>query len=1563
MAESACRMIELDDVSEADRIESDEYIFDKIGASVSLAPGDSPFDPYALPSQPLVVSERLQLLFVAHSDGFLVARTKDVIDSAKEVKEKGSGPSLKELCVVDVLIGKVNIVALSRDSETVAASVGGDIHFFLVNSLLNKDQTPHYSCSLGESEYVKDMKWTIRTGKSYIVLSNNGKLYHGVVGGHLQHVLDNVDAVEWSVNQSLIALARKNVLSILSHDFKETFSMSLCFDSWTDSANDDYTMKVDSIRWDRPDCIILGCFQVTSDGTEEDYLVHAISVKRGRFLTDTLSEPILSSFSELFTGIIDDIVPFGTGPYLFLSYVKQCELGIVANKKSTDRHINLIGWSNGDLNSEVAIIDLKLDKWAPRVPLQDNGDDNLVVGLCVDKASLSEKIRFQRGVDDPKELSPFCVIFCLTLEGKVIMFHLASVSDTSTVHQGTLFSDEDTTTGTSDVRHDNLKVDSETEQPRLKGAVLGFQSNKGNAFGLTEAKSLGAETHEPAMQHIRPLLEQNQVTPTKFANMSLPKTEWDKSLGTLSRGDQGIKGGLKLISSNNMGAQPSNAASESSFYDSYSLISNADFKKGADSGSTAVGKSGISFTNNCPKDPGGGSPFSFPSNNQIHKDATNDPTTDCRDIKGDSVLQHSSFKDASTSTSTLQPTSKIVSSGGPQVSPKIEALPSVRASQKLFQQQTMPDTRFQSEVGKYGARPLSGKLTSEASISKGSINIKDMTEQLDRLLKGIEETGGFLDSTAGQTNSAEALRHGLEALSGECKTWKGIMKERLEVVQDLLNKTVQVIARKTYTESIVKQSSDTQYWDLWDRQRLGSELEMKRRKIIKMHQEMTNQLIQLEMHFNNLELNKFGEKGGANVSQRGFQSRLREPRHAQSLNSLQNTMNSQLVVAEQLSRCLSEQLALLNIDSPCPKQQTVKRDLFKTIGLPLDAASSDSPGYTVQEKHSVPSSSACVKNQSRRNKATGFKNPEPETARRRRESLDRSRVVFEPPKTTVKRTMLRESMNAEIEKSLSISRMLEGSASSLQKERRTSSALYSSQSRALQDNLTDEDSKSSTPMFKWVNNDEGKWQTEGTVSPARTSLHPSYPSISSVPLFGEISTEAPGKVISERAVVRGRSGNGLSDTKSSPPADTKDGRMNLDTLNNTSSLISALHAKEKSLDRPTTLENSTMSGKRSGTQSAPVFVAPKVPVLGGKTLDFGGGSSQSQPGIGVFSPALTASSSATSLFSSVSSLSAASSVFPLSSDRKSSSVSDAFLSKPSSSQVEQPFTTTNGSVSMEKTEVSGNAGAQEDEMEEEAPETSLAAELTLGRPDGFGLGSTSAQAAAAPKINPFGGSLGSVSAIPAGSPFSLSSSGGELFRPASFSFSPPQSQPTPSQPATNSFFGGFGSATKPVGFQPEANQAPSVGGFGQPAQVGQGQQALGSVLGSFGQSRQIGIGQPANSFAPASGFGSGFTGSQSAGGFANAASKPGGFAALASNSGGFAGAAASSGGFAGAAAPAAGAGFGGFAGAAAPTAGAGFGGFAGAAGGGGFGQQGSSFSAFGGTGAQPPSQLFTQMRK
>lgn len=55
----------------------------------------------------------------------------------------------------------------------------------------------------------------------------------------------------------------------------------------------------------------------------------------------------------------------------------------------------------------------------------ENGDDNLVLGLCIDSVSVYEKVNVQLGVEERTELTPYCVLICLTLDGKLVMFNVA----------------------------------------------------------------------------------------------------------------------------------------------------------------------------------------------------------------------------------------------------------------------------------------------------------------------------------------------------------------------------------------------------------------------------------------------------------------------------------------------------------------------------------------------------------------------------------------------------------------------------------------------------------------------------------------------------------------------------------------------------------------------------------------------------------------------------------------------------------------------------------------------------------------------------------------------------------------------------------------------------------------------------------------------------------------------------------------------------------------------------------------------------------------------------------
>uniref|UniRef100_A0A2P2KIN4 Uncharacterized protein MANES_15G110800 n=1 Tax=Rhizophora mucronata TaxID=61149 RepID=A0A2P2KIN4_RHIMU len=1015
---------------EGEHVESIDYFFDRIGKGIPISSNSPVFQLQSPPSRPLAVSQHHFLIFLAHSSGFYAARTKDVMDAAEEMKAKGSASSIQDLCVVDVPIGKLHILALSSDSSTLAATIASDIYFFAVASLLNKELQPSSSCSLNKPIAVKDFQWRKRLDSSYLVLSNDQKLYHGALGGPLKDVMDNVDAVEWSVKGKFIAVAKENDLIILSSKFEERLCITLPSKSWVGESNDNCSIRVDSIRWVRFDSIVVGCFQQTADDKEEDYFLWIIKSIDGK-ITDASSSVVVLSFYDLFSGLVSDIVPYGGGPYLFLSYLEQCGLAITANRKNTDQHIVLLGWSADGETSKIAAIDIERDTWLPRIELQDSGDDNLILGLCIDELSLYGKVKVEVGVEEQKELSPHCVLICVTLEGKLIMFRVASVAGTtaaseidSTIHDVEEDSSEDITAGcgqsilSSGFRNQKSEQVGPGVQPddmSKKESSIDEDNGQRNVPVTKLHQDIGSQ---------QSLLFGQQVTksvhPSLRGSVQEGASHWIRSS---TKTESQKFAGLGLGPGSSLGQAPTDVSGQLSRKDSQRGVELAEQleRKNELAVSEGVPSQSLSIGKFQPLD-------GSEARSQILPLVTIQGTrSDTAGVSATNVT--SSFdgkpvhlRQTTSISSSINFSVGSVQVGGQQASVvpgKIESLPSMHGSQ-LSSQENLSFGRSPKED--YKSLSLSNL---EPNLSRQFGNIKEMARELGVLLECIEETGGFRDAcTVLQRSSVEALEEGLENLSEKCIMWKNMMNERLGEIKHLLDSTVQVLARKMYMDGIVKQASDGQYRELWNRQKLSSELELKRRHILKLNQDLTDQLIELERHFNTLEYQKFGESGVDHIGQRSFQNRYGPSRHMQSLHCLPNTMSSQLAVAEQLSECLSKQMVLLSVESPV-KQKNVKKELFETIGIPYDASFS-SPDATKGidtspvKKLFLSSGFSTAKDQSRKQHSSALKSSDTETARRRRDSLDQSWARFEPTKTTIERVLLQESQKKGVNKSSSL---------------------------------------------------------------------------------------------------------------------------------------------------------------------------------------------------------------------------------------------------------------------------------------------------------------------------------------------------------------------------------------------------------------------------------------------------------------------------------------------------------------------------------------------------------------
>ncbi|CAN6443077.1 unnamed protein product [Victoria cruziana] len=982
---------------------SDDYMVRSIGVPVPLLRSKAAFDEDDPPAQGLAISERLGLMFVAHHGGFFMANTKDVLSLAKDMKESNKSSSIQDLSVVDVLLGGIPFLQLSFDSSTLAACWGGELQFFSTNSLVKKVKEPLLSRVLDAPSHVKDFRWDKGGKNAYVALSSDGVLYHGDLCTQHTVIAESVEAVDWSSKGDLIAIAQMTSLCILSSDFKERCHMPLPLPPQGDDATK-CKIEVDSIKWVRDDSIVIGCDQRSEDGMNGGYLVRVITCN-DRDLSK-VSRNVIVTFDSFFLSFNETLLPFSCQPSLFMNYLEFWELAITANRKSIDDHIVLLGWFEDQKLKEPKIIEFQQDKWMPRIQMKANGDENLIVGFSVDPSIDDGTFEIEMDGGGRRRLS-YCIMLCLTVDGLLTLFRVAKRSAPVTVplppKNRTLDTEEPDTPFTG-VQHELRTTVSRPAKHMIEDARVDDKPLRSDIGSISTSSSLG---HQNIVKQSATVeshgLQKTVIEITDESGNSRPQVEKIRE-----RTDTAAKTGVQSVGS------AYKASPQVPMLGSFQL--HVDKSPARTSSAVKSGAQGSSVESANRALPQVTAPGDF-MNKEFQKPLSFIKGT--VDI-GTSVMQNVSLiTDKSNSQNLLKVKEQeeilveqrgkgltVKSAGTGLYRSESVASPHVypRMSQKGFSQKLpKQDIKLNS---------LSPVAMESDDISKAFENVKEMAKELDCLLFSVEAEGGYMDaSRVFQKEGILAIEEELRSLSERCRDWKSIMNEHLQDIQNLQNKAMQAIAKEVHMKSIVRQARNSDYWDLWDRQKLRPEFEVKRQRLFKQKQDLIKQLIELERHFNVLELNKFG---GEDIKSRERASRTSTGllRRGHELSSIYSTMNSQLAASAHLSECLSEHMAALNIAPSTVKRHEATKELFESIGLAYNEDVFQSPQFNRADSavnlSKKPLIFSLFSSDREEKLPNNFLHLEPNSTRRRRDSVDQSLVSFKPPRTIVKRILKEE---------------------------------------------------------------------------------------------------------------------------------------------------------------------------------------------------------------------------------------------------------------------------------------------------------------------------------------------------------------------------------------------------------------------------------------------------------------------------------------------------------------------------------------------------------------------------
>ncbi|KAI5080777.1 hypothetical protein GOP47_0003960 [Adiantum capillus-veneris] len=893
--------------------------------------------------------------------GFCLAKTQNLVEASQAMVDSDEGYNAKDNALANIHLPCTQCLALSEDELVIAACTEDKINFYSVPALAEKGRNGTALLkSLGEECGIKVLAWNPGQRGVILKLSKEGKLSLGLfTEEHLKVVAEDVEAVDWSPDGEYFCYTTKDKnLHIFHSQSSSRSTYGLPQEMFTEAKDGGLEAYVDTLKWERLDSILVSCVAKDSGGEEDNSWIFVLASNAGPIVKDLHSAKIVS-FEGFFTTIDSSILPSETGPYTLSCYIQPWELLIVTSRRCVDDHISLLGWFTELEQSEVYRFELVDERFTPRIELRANGDDNCAVGLAIDKTTRSIEIPVPNG-DSGEKLKPGPILFCMTMEGNLSLFSIARM-DNKGKNAEVLNAISELPEASKVLLYYNLdlKISDET------AVVEGHEHESESSVMMAENKNLNLDVRGGKAS----------------GNDSWP----DKSMFAVPR--------VENTSSQQLIKHPT------------TVMEVPDAKKQV-SGETAVvevpehkSKSSVTVAEKVKSGLEGHGGKASPNNNWPDKSVFAVPRVE--NTNSQQLKRHLPFEMEAADTKK-------------QDSLKELRREEVQAGHREFRGQR--ETQGPVDVSN---RPVSSALTKtsnatalsemESEFFRELNKVKDMATEIESLMNFI---GGQQRLNKGQLEpsftktSVEEIQYKTRTMSKQCESLQvQLIEQRLNMVE-LRDECLQLDAWRVYVQSILEQVFDVRYKELWNKQTLHPELAGMRKRILQADQSLKQQISELEEHLHNLELYQWQKKKPPRMA-----PALSESKNFGCMQSLYDTVNTQMVVAQQLASLLALQSEILKLP-PVAKEEiesSMNTSMLKLQSLMLQ----ENPAARIRARLSSagPSDFSPVRTTIKSSLQTPSKQAPPagaraglqDSTRRRRDSVDKLWVDVGAAKTTVKR--------------------------------------------------------------------------------------------------------------------------------------------------------------------------------------------------------------------------------------------------------------------------------------------------------------------------------------------------------------------------------------------------------------------------------------------------------------------------------------------------------------------------------------------------------------------------------